>query len=300
MRLIGLHITKCAGTSLVSTIKRGLDLSEYYLCSSIYENIKQHHPEVFEREDIKAIRFIYGHYVHESLRSIFNGNGDIWFTILRDPKKRLKSEWYQIYKTRLFNNLEPMSVGEYLSIYSNSMCNEIIRAFPSAVDPSRSRLDAAKQALSNFHYVFDIEDFDKIIGILQDFLEIHSSQRNLIIENETLGNELLNNEKYLRSLDELEKAYDASLSDDALLYKSASISNPALIGNFEPLRGYDRWDDSLSIGHSQAMEAFMRHLGKYYRGEMVLAGGLAETSRQIDSRLNWLSFLRTEIMGNPR
>jgi hypothetical protein len=175
------------------------------------------------------------------------------------------------------------------------MCNELIRAFPSAQNSCSSRLDAAKQALRNFHYVFDISDFEQTVVLLQDILEIPLSRRSIKIENETAGIDLVTNESYLRSLEELERAYDASISDDALLYESAEITRPSVVNGREPSSGYERWGNVLSTSQSEAMEIYLRHLGHYYRAELTLSGGLLETSRQIDTRMNWLSFLRQEI-----
>lgn len=295
MRLIGLHITKCAGTSLVSTIKQGLTLDEYYLCSSITENIKQNHPEIFERESVEKIKFVYGHYVHETMRTIFDDEKDVWFTVLRDPLTRLRSEWFQLYKTRMQNGLDQMPVAQYLEIYSNSICQELVRAFPSANHAGSSMLEAATIALRNFDYIFDSADFDKFLPLLQDFLEIDYSRRNFALDNVSSNSEFFNDESFLRSVDELERSFDSSRSDDALLYRSANIiRNPTTKIN-ESFRTVDRSGAIDLLDRDLAMEMFMKHLASYYRAEIEISGGQRRVSQVIDSRVHWLSYLRKNI-----
>jgi hypothetical protein len=295
MRLIGLHITKCAGTSLVSTIKQGLALDEYYLCSSIKENIKQNHPEIFERESLEKIKFVYGHYVHETMREIFDNEKDVWFTVLRDPLSRLRSEWFQLYKMRRLNGLDPMPVEQYLEIYSNSICQELVRAFPSASQSASSMLEAATAALQNFDYVFDSADFDKFLPSLQEFLEIDCSRRGFALENVSSSSEFFEDEFFLRSVEDLERSFDSSKSADALLYRSANIiRNPTMQIN-ESLRNLDRPGAIGLVGRDSAMEIFMKHLAKYYRAELQVSGDLRSVSQQIDSRVHWLSYLRKNI-----
>ncbi len=68
---IGLHLTKCAGTSLITTIRSNIADGTYYFCSSYYENMMDGRLLFDEILAPDKLQFVFGHFVHESSDCIF-------------------------------------------------------------------------------------------------------------------------------------------------------------------------------------------------------------------------------------
>lgn len=163
MSTLGLHITKCAGTSLMSSIRRLLTEDEYLLISSFYENILAARADIWDVVDFQRLTFVFGHYIHESLlhRFYLKSIWDIYlFTGVREPTSRAISQYYQLKK---ITGCDP-DIQSFISEYGSSMCDEIIRAFPSLAKSSNPKWLSAAEVLTAFDYIYSTEDYSQTIG----------------------------------------------------------------------------------------------------------------------------------------
>ena len=113
-----------------------------------------------ERLDYRDVRFIFGHYVHESLLKIFSGRPIFLFTGVREPVSRAISEYYQMCKIRDRAGLLPLSADEFFAARKNTMCVEYMRAFPTIEkNASGSLADKASEVLGVFDLVYGMDDF---------------------------------------------------------------------------------------------------------------------------------------------
>lgn len=171
MPSIGLHLTKCAGTSLVTDLRRKLSDDEYYLASSFYENILAARPDFWEIANLSELRFIFGHYVHECMFPCLKLR-DAWsfflFTGFRDPHTRLISQYNHV--SRVTGVIQDPKM--FVESYGSSMCDEILRAFPSFESTSVQRHEAAARALTCFNYIYSSEAYSETIGRIYDSLEL--------------------------------------------------------------------------------------------------------------------------------
>lgn len=163
MPSIGLHLTKCAGTSLMTSMRRLLTEDEYLLISSFHENILASRAQPWDVVDLSRLVFIFGHYVNEDLITVLSPK-TIWdfflFTGVREPTARAVSQYYQLAKI----TSDILEVDQFVSEYGNSMCDEIIRAFPSLFNSDKPKWLLAAEALTSFDYIYSTERYALTIG----------------------------------------------------------------------------------------------------------------------------------------
>jgi hypothetical protein len=158
--VMGLHITKCAGTSFITTIRRHLADDEFYVCSSYYENWLARRPMLAEISDISKLSVIFGHFFHECLVSACQRQDFELITGLRDPLRRAVSHFRQVNAVRHAQGLPLAGAYEFLMEHPNAICTEILRAFPS-IDEASDEPQWAKAAgaLSLFDFIYATENF---------------------------------------------------------------------------------------------------------------------------------------------
>ena len=185
MASIGLHLTKCAGTSLMSSMRRLLTEDEYLLISSFYENILASRAQPWDIVDFSRLIFIFGHYVNEDIFPLFRLKS-IWdfflFTGVREPTSRAISHYYQITKTTGIN----LDVGSFISEYGSSMCEEIIRAFPTLANPDKPKWLTAAEALTSFDYIYSTEDYSQTIGPVYESIGLAAPSTSAIEERDNI------------------------------------------------------------------------------------------------------------------
>jgi hypothetical protein len=156
---LGLHITKCAGTSLMTTLRRALSEDEYYFFSSYHENWLASRPLFAGLRSPERLRIVMGHYCHESLLSVFAHRPVFLFTGLREPVSRAISGYRQVSAVCAQAGRPPPSAASYLSAHRDPICTEILRAFPSLSGGPAPLWEKARAALSLFDLVTDTDGF---------------------------------------------------------------------------------------------------------------------------------------------
>jgi hypothetical protein len=211
MASVGLHLTKCAGTSLMTSMRRNLTEDKYLLISSFYENILASRAQPWEIVDFSRLIFVFGHYVSEDIFPLFRLKS-IWdfflFTGVREPTSRAISQYYQITKTTGLS----LDVDNFISEYGSSMCDEIIRAFPSLCNPDQPKWLTAAVSLTVFDYIYSTEDYAQTIGPVYESIGLAVPSASAIEERDNIRITPLDSE----IVSAIESA--VALSDDAKLY----------------------------------------------------------------------------------
>lgn len=175
---IGLHIQKCAGTSLQIHLAESARASVWFWHTSPDVNYWQSLLEVEERNTLSRQRakVIWGHEVFDYFLCLFVGRPIYLFTFLRDPVKRLIS-WYK-YEARAYEsihgNLDKFSsFQEYVLNRQDHMCRFILNRF-SHLDDSGSEIlcERAISVLEKFAFLGLQEDFTTGANNLMKFMKI--------------------------------------------------------------------------------------------------------------------------------
>ncbi len=183
---LGLHVTKCAGTSLITTLRRRLSDDEYYFCSSYHENWLAGRPLFAQIRAPERLRMVFGHYVHQDLLGVFAGRDVFLFTGLRDPVARAISDYRQMNAVRAQAGAAPIEGIEYIAGHGDAMCAEVLRAFPLAAGDSL--FARAQAALEMFDYIYDTDDIDAQMGTVFEVLDI--PEERLASDNISSGKHL--------------------------------------------------------------------------------------------------------------
>jgi len=163
---------------LMTTIRHNLTDAQYYLCSSYYENIIAGRPDFDDIVVPNEVLFVFGHFVQDSLISIFRHRKIYLFTGLRQPIRRAISHLNQLNTIRSRGSLPLLTAEEYLAENANGTCEEILRAFPYLRDevPGESKFEKARALLSLFDYVYDSDRFGEHIHHILASIDLSSAQ----------------------------------------------------------------------------------------------------------------------------
>lgn len=190
-----LHIPRTAGTTLNAVIKNNFDDAHVL---SIYNESDYTRLATLHAEDLEPIRLIQGHLFLEKYDPPTSYSREVEvFTFLRDPVKRLVSEylfqrhWNENSLYALLNN-EGISFREYvgstrkeLRFRGKNFMTRMISGMDFDLDsyPCKA-LDVAKHNLENvFGFVGIQERFDESLVLLQVFLGLESvlyEKRNVL------------------------------------------------------------------------------------------------------------------------
>ena len=204
--LFGLHIPRCAGTSLLTGATRQLAPEQMYQAISLAKNWWR---SQFELEWIffkDQLDLIWGHYVQEEMIRYFN-KSVILFTGLREPRERMRSQVHYVNRIQSFQGLPPVQLDRYLSENKNFMCRYIVERFFS-MSSGDSMLERAISVIEKFNYVYFTDDYKATISPIYKALAIQPVELRDNVSEE--GEELF-------------AIADEFVNDDIQLYKQAEI-----------------------------------------------------------------------------
>lgn len=216
-RCIGLHIPKCAGTSLMSYIRRHLDDDQYYIFSSFYANLKASRLEFYDITDRDRLLFVFGHSMNQYMYKILNNMPSFLFTGLREPRNAVTSDFFYYIKTKRRSSSYVPDVKEFLDSRSNFVCKSLINRFPAVAEHSGEK-SLAKQAfavLSLFDHIYDSDTIGKTsrpilrqLGLNKP-MNIRANVKSKSIDNDSLAQQAHTDLKFI---------IDDYFSDDIELY----------------------------------------------------------------------------------
>ncbi|MBK8211962.1 MAG: hypothetical protein IPK78_20495 [Rhodospirillales bacterium] len=214
--MIGLHITKCAGTSLISTIRQHLSEDNYFFCSSFVENLEASRPLYELIINKNRLKIVFGHFVNESI--LVQKNKTKFFYLLdyvihlHDP-----SHFRQVNAVREAAGVKLVTAGEFLELHGNGMCKEILRAFPSFQTTGSIGEDAI-QALRLFDYIYDTDMANAQYAPIFDRLGL----QGITVHEDNIGNAPHNTsaEWITEQKEVLRHQFGHHYAGDILLYNS--------------------------------------------------------------------------------
>jgi hypothetical protein len=186
---IGLHIQKCAGTSLQVHLEECPRSNTWFWHTSPDINYRNSALEVEERTIAarESVRVIWGHEVFDRFMRFFPDRPIYLFTFLRHPARRLIS-WYK-YEARNYErangNLDGFdSFPKYLKRRQDHMCRFILNRFPHLDTSGSEELhQRAISILDKFAFVGLQENFQAGADKLMEFLQLppfpESMKRNV-------------------------------------------------------------------------------------------------------------------------
>lgn len=169
---LGLHITKCAGTSLMTTLRHTLSEEEYYFFSSYHESWLASRPLFGDIVSRDRLRIVFGHYCHESLLGVFADRPVFLFTGLREPLACAVSGYRQVNAVRAQAGRPPVSAAEFLDGHADPICSEILRCFPTVAAMPGPVWARARSALSLFDFIYSTESFAADAAVLFAVLDL--------------------------------------------------------------------------------------------------------------------------------
>ena len=265
MPVIGLHITKCGGTTIASQVKKQLAPAEFYLCSSYLENLYSETGEFWERIDTKQLRFIFGHYIHESLLGMQWLSSINLFTVLRSPKERKLSEYKQLAKIKLKAEQSPPDPIEFIQERGESLIIEICRGFPSVTDELGFGIEAVDRIMSFTDAVFFLQNPSKI----EEWIKSSLSLTEIRLSNKVN----VTSEEVQNWPTEFEKAF-TDLLDIIAVDNEDALYRRIFAQRVEQSKNYDAKKNRAhlqNLDHEACVQEFTDHLLKYYLAEIEVS-----------------------------
>lgn len=184
---------------MLEAARAQLPACKVYQNTSFVQTYRNGLPEWFEIPHHNALRFIWGHHVHEQMLGYLK-RPPVLFTCLREPKDRLESA--ARYTRRLMASQgRVFDLAEWSREQRNPVCRFITERFPS-VAVGGSDFDKARSVLEHFSYVFFTEDFNSGVLPIAELLGVSVPEARSNVST---------------SKDELDLDYDI-VSEDVALY----------------------------------------------------------------------------------
>lgn len=200
----GLHIPKCAGTSVLSELKRcyGNDL---YQSTSLISNFREAKPDLTDSYKNLNYAGYFGHHFCDELLKLI-GDKIFLFTFLRDPLDRALSHYKYINRMNAAVNLPKVEFEEFLASLP-SITKFIVQRFPGLIDAEEAnapRWVKAASILKKFDYVGESDNLASFQNVfLREFgerLELNVVKNKAPIENDYFDYNI--RETVFRSLEE--------------------------------------------------------------------------------------------------
>jgi hypothetical protein len=287
--LIGLHISECFGPNLAAYVRAKLPAHAWYTCSAFREATVRPQVELAERANLDAIRFVFGHFVHESLLSVFAGRQVVLFTAMRSPIDRAVNEYCRVAQIRRSAGRAPLSVDEFFATRKNSMCAQILRAFPTLASEVNGSLSKKAIAICRiFDFIFGTESFDASIAPLLNLIGLDAAGLAKVRPAQP--------HEPIPDLEaEIRDRVPVYFSEDAILYEYV---RPRL-GRFLPFEEGGRNSDREAalaklLTQSNGIGDFAKHIASHTAYAYQNVGRLAELDALIAMKEQWLLQLKKQ------
>jgi len=164
--VIGLHIAKTGGTTILNNVHDHLDPDELY-SHGRYSNIRRFFAGerlLFEEGSPASdrIRFVFGHGVDQNTLSYFPDRPFCLFCVVRDPFSHAVSQYKHMVRIR---GLDPKQ-SDFAKFYTNRQTDiisrQLTRLYSDFVDPmAESLVDKAVSVLRHFRFVLSTNRLDE-------------------------------------------------------------------------------------------------------------------------------------------
>lgn len=206
---LGLHIPKCAGTSILSELKKNYG-DRIYQSTSLISNVREGKSDLLDGYPNLSYEGYFGHHFCDELLKIV-GRDVFLFTFVRDPLERALSHYKYINRMNLSVGLPEVEFEQFVETVP-SMTGFILDRFPGLTDRNGQgpRWMKAASVLKKFDYVGDSDDLVSFQSVFKDNFGI---ELDLSVQKNKAPKEV----KKI-PYDFKEKVY-RSLEDDVLLYQ---------------------------------------------------------------------------------
>lgn len=283
-------MTKCAGTSLAISIRDALPLASSYICSSFTNNIAESREDLSERHSAD-IRFIFGHYVHESLLAIYSDR-PLYLTIgLRHPVDRAISEYHHLCRVRRDAGLPVLAAQAFLEERQNTMCREILRAFPSYSTSVNANAKDALRAIELFDVVYDDETLGRAMSFITSVMQIEPvpiPRYNQRFIDATVESYQRSQENEVLAQAELYFAEDLSLH--SALQSRLEGCDPSRSQIESARAAHRRLNEAL---YAEPCASFRRHTAHYFVHDLISLGRASVLRSLIERKRAWAAELET-------
>jgi hypothetical protein len=216
-KLFGLHISKCAGTSLLRSFESVFSQNQIYQNTSYFKNYYQNKPEFHDLTNLNEIRLFWGHHLFDEMLKLIKP--DFIFTFIREPAARHISNYKYINRLNELQGNQKISFNNYLEYPESSICQFLISRFPALIkNPDSKPYLQAIDILSCFDCVGETDDLNDSAFLMLFCDAAGVKLTNITYDNVAPSNEILydlaSDQDYLYS--ELKRVFN----DDFLLYDS--------------------------------------------------------------------------------
>lgn len=188
---VGMHIPKCAGTSLLDKVRSGLPPEQVFQNTSIIQNFMGGREDFLYLIDKTKLRFVWGHSIQEEMLKFF-GPQVVLITGLREPIDRFKSNLRYTARQAVKTGNPPPDFAKIIQNTKNPMCRFINRRFPTIAGDAGSPADRAMNVIKACNFVYFSENLDETTRAICDALGIEnkSFSSNVAPEGETYDFEI--------------------------------------------------------------------------------------------------------------
>lgn len=207
---LGLHIPKCAGTTILSELKRNFG-DGVYQSTSLISNFRESKPDLLEAYPALQYQGYFGHHFCDELLKLL-GENLFLFTFFRNPLERALSHYKYINRMNSAVGLPEVNFDQFVKRIP-SMTRFILERFPGLVGEEEAdapRWLKAASVLKKFDYVGDSDD-------LHTFQDVFHEEFGVRLDLSVEKNKAPAEEKEV-SFSEKEAIYK-SLEEDILLYQ---------------------------------------------------------------------------------
>jgi hypothetical protein len=178
----GLHIPKCAGTTLLRRVQSGLPGHSIHQTTSIRTGFLNGQPPFLALGRYDQLRFVFGHSVHEEMIKRLPRPPTV-FTGMREPMARLRSSlgWRERMRRDGFKG---PSLEEMAAKIRNPMCWFILQRFPTLAGREGSPAERAMNALRAFSFCYFTDTFEDWADLVFERLGIHPERVNHRVASE--------------------------------------------------------------------------------------------------------------------
>jgi hypothetical protein len=176
MVLFGIHVARCAGTTLLLRARAKLRFNEVYSCSHLATNFKENRMEFMHLNNYSTLKFVFGHFLHEEMLKILPGPVQM-FAGLREPHARFKSQLLFMAKIRKQRGLPHIDMKEEISLRDNVMCRSIISHCPTLAGDG-TLAEKALNVLEHCWCVYFAERFEETTAPIFHALNITPGGQN--------------------------------------------------------------------------------------------------------------------------
>lgn len=174
---VGVHVPKCAGTTILKRVQSCLPEHQIYQNTSMHENFMLGRPEIMQMPRRDQLRFVWGHSIHEEMLKYFKSPVFL-FTGLREPKSRLESMYlYHVRMARSLKN-EPVPLDRFLESTCDPICHFLIHRFPTFAGENGTAFERARKVIDVFDHVYFSENLEDAASIVFRRLDISPEQVN--------------------------------------------------------------------------------------------------------------------------